>query len=113
MKLLVDISRQWLTQSISNFRLWLALIMLAVPLGILAQLQGIRGAYLDPGFAGLAANPPMQSAILTLDGRPQALEFYLAEVLSSQWPVTASYEEVSRLVLQEEDARRELWVSFF
>ncbi|WP_343847695.1 ABC transporter permease, partial [Bowmanella denitrificans] len=65
------------------------------------------------GFAGLAANPPMQSAILTVDGRPQALEFYLAEVLSSQWPVTASYEEVSRLVLQEENNRRELWVSFF
>lgn len=113
MKLILDISWQWLKQLATNFRLWLALTMLAVPLGILAQLQGIRAAYLNPDFAGLTSSSPIQSISLNVDGRPQALEFYLADVLESQWPVKAVYEETGNLLLSEAGRQTQVQVSFF
>lgn len=113
MKLILDISWQWLKQSTGNFRLWLALCMLAIPLGILAQLQGIRAAYLDPSFAGLTSSSPIKSVILSVDGRPQALEFYLAAVIDSQWSVKTVYEELGNLLLLDEGRQKQVQVSFF
>jgi hypothetical protein len=54
---------------------------------------------LDPTFTGISSTENIRNAVLVRDGRYQALEHYLAEEISTHWPVIIAYERTKWLNL--------------
>lgn len=114
LKLYIDLCEHWLSKTKCNLQLLFVLLLVSLPISILLSFKFLEQSYLDPSFAGLERNSPIQQIyIRNNQDKTSPLDIYLSQEIKKKWGYDITYERSTHVLATYNEKIESRSISFF